>query len=141
MKYFEDFKIGDKIITRARTITETDIVNFAAFSADWYPLHTDAEYAKKAQFGERIAHGMLVLSVASGLMPLYEMAILAFYGMDKVRFLAPTKIGDTIHVELEVIDKQDKGEHGGIISLKESVKNQRDEDVAVAIMKLLAAKQ
>ena len=141
MKYFEDFKIGDKIITRARTITETDIVNFAAFSADWYPLHTDAEYAKKAQFGERIAHGMLVLSAASGLMPLYEMAILAFYGMDKVRFLAPTKIGDTIHVELEVIDKQDKSEHGGVISLKESIKNQRDEDVTVAVMKLLAAKQ
>ena len=140
MKYFSDFQLGDKIVTRGRTVTEADIVNFAAFSGDWYPLHTDIEYAKKAQFGERIAHGMLVLSVASGLMPLYDMAIVAFYGMDKVRFLSPTKIGDTIHVELEVADKQDKGEHSGVVSLNQSIKNQRGEDVAISIMKLLISK-
>ena len=141
MRYFDDFEVGDVEVTRARTITEADIVNFAAFSGDWYPLHTNIEYAKKSPFGERIAHGMLVLSVATGLMPLYEMAIVAFYGMDKVRFTAPTKIGDTIHVELEVIEKQDKGELGGVINLKESVKNQRGEDVSVAMMKVLIAKR
>jgi acyl dehydratase len=141
MKYYEDFEIGDVDTTRARTITEADIVNFAAFSGDWYPLHTDVEYAKKGPFGERIAHGMLVLSVAVGLMPLYEMAIVAFYGMDKVRFTAPTKIGDTIHVELEVIDKQDKGDFSGVVSLKKSVKNQRGEDVAVSTMKVLISKK
>jgi len=141
MRYYDDFKVGDVEVTRARTITETDIVNFAAFSGDWYPLHTDIEYAKQGPFGERIAHGMLVLSVATGLMPLYEMAIVAFYGMDKVRFTAPTKIGDTIHVELEVIEKQDKGDLGGVIALKESVKNQRGEDVAVSTMKVLIAKK
>ena len=139
MRYFEDFKVGDVETTRARTITETDIVNFAALSGDWYPLHTDIEYAKKGPFGERIAHGMLVLSVATGLMPLYEMAIVAFYGMDKVRFTAPTMIGDTIHVELEVIETQDKGEFGGVIALKESVKNQKAEAVAVSTMKVLIA--
>jgi acyl dehydratase len=141
MRYYDDFQVGDVEVTRARTITETDIVNFAAFSGDWYPLHTDIEYAKRGPFGERIAHGMLVLSVATGLMPLYEMAIVAFYGMDKVRFTAPTKIGDTIHVELEVIEKQDKGDLGGVIALKESVKNQRGEDVAVSTMRVLIAKQ
>jgi acyl dehydratase len=141
MRYYDDFQIGDVEVTRARTITEADIVNFAAFSGDWYPLHTDIEYAKKGPFGERIAHGMLILSVATGLMPLYEMAIVAFYGMDKVRFTAPTKIGDTIHVELEVTDKQDKGDIGGVIALKESVKNQNGEDVAVCGMKVLIAKQ
>ena len=141
MRFYEDFKVGDVEGTRARTITEADIVNFAAFSGDWYPLHTDIEYAKKGPFGERIAHGMLVLSVATGLMPLYEMAIVAFYGMDKVRFTAPTKIGDTIHVELEVTDKQDKGELGGVVNLKESVKNQRGEDVAISTMKVLIAKK
>ena len=141
MRYFEDFKVGDIGVTRARTITEADIVNFAAFSGDWYPLHTDVEYARKSPFKERIAHGMLVLSVATGLMPLYEMAIVAFYGMDKVRFTAPTKIGDTIHVELEVVEKQDKGELGGVVNLKESVKNQRGEDVAVSTMKVLIAKK
>jgi 3-hydroxybutyryl-CoA dehydratase len=141
MRYYDDFQVGDIEVTRARTITETDIVNFAAFSGDWYPLHTDIEYAKKSPFGERIAHGMLVLSVATGLMPLYEMAIIAFYGMDKVRFTAPTKIGDTIHVELEVIEKQDKGELGGVVSLKESVKNQRGENVAISTMKVFIAKK
>ena len=141
MRYFEDFHMGDVETTRARTITEADIVNFAAFSGDWYPLHTDIEYARKGPFGERIAHGMLVLSVAMGLMPLYEMAIVAFYGMDKVRFTAPTRIGDTIHVELEVVDKQDKGDIGGVVALKESIKNQKGEDVAVSIMKVLIARK
>ncbi|MBE0481179.1 MAG: MaoC family dehydratase N-terminal domain-containing protein [Dehalococcoidia bacterium] len=141
MRYFEDFNVGDVEVTRARTITEADIVNFAAFSGDWYPLHTDIEYAKKSPFGERIAHGMLVLSVATGLMPLYQMAIVAFYGMDKVRFTAPTRIGDTIHVELEVVEKQDKGDLGGVINLKESVKNQRDENVATSTLKVLIGKK
>ena len=73
-------------------------------------------------------------------MPFYDMAVVAFYGMDKVRFLLPTKIGDTIHVELEVTDKQDKGEHSGVVSLNQSIKNQRGEDVAISIMKLLISK-
>lgn len=141
MKYFEDFTAGEIAVTRARTITETDIVNFAALTGDWYPLHTDVEYSKTGPFGERIAHGMLILSIANGLMPLYEMAIIAFYGMDKVRFIAPTKIGDTIHVELEVVDKQDKGDIGGVITLKESVKNQRGENVAVSTKKVLIGKR
>jgi acyl dehydratase len=141
MKYFEDFTAGEMAVTRARTITETDIVNFAALTGDWYPLHTDIEYAKKGPFGERIAHGLLILSIANGLMPLYDMAIVAFYGMDKVRFTAPTKIGDTIHVELEVVEKQDKGDIGGVITLKEYVKNQRGENVALSTKKVLIAKR
>ena len=140
MQYFDDFQIGDKTVTRARTITEADIINFASLSGDWNRLHTDIEFASTGPFGERIAHGMLVLSVASGLMPLDEMAIVAFYGMDKVRFLSPTKIGDTLHVEMEVIDKQEKGEHNGIISINQSIKNHRNEDVVVTTMKLLIAK-
>jgi len=139
MQYFEDFQVGDKIVTRARTITEADIVMFAAFSGDWYPLHTDVEYAKKSPFGERIAHGMLVLSATSGLMPLYDMAIVAFYGMDKVRFMAPTKIGDTLRLEMEVVEKNDKGEMGGVVTFQNKAKNQKDEDVAVSILKIFIA--
>ena len=101
MRYFEDFQVGEKIVTRRRTITETDIVMFAAFSADWYPLHVDAIYAKDSPFGERIAHGFLVISVAAGLAPMYDIAIVAFSGIDKVRFLAPVKIGDTIQISME----------------------------------------
>jgi len=141
MKFFEDFVIGEKITTRGRTITEADIVNFAAFSGDWYPLHVDVEFARQTPFGERIAHGLLVLSATSGLMPLMDMAIQAFYGMDRVRFTAPTKIGDTLHVEMEVLEKKDKGELGGVVTMQSNVKNQRGEDAAVSIMKVLMKKK
>lgn len=136
MRYFEDFAVGEKTVTRGRTITEADIVNFAAFSGDWYPLHTDVEYAGKTIFGERIAHGLLVLSAASGLFPLYDMAIVAFYGMDKLRFLGATKIGDTIHVEMEVKECKRK-EYGGVVTLEQTIVNQRGEAVARADLKIL----
>ncbi|MDY6850550.1 MAG: MaoC/PaaZ C-terminal domain-containing protein [Thermodesulfobacteriota bacterium] len=140
MKYFEDFKVGEVFKTRARTITEADIVNFCAFSGDWYPLHSDIEYAKKSPFGQRIAHGMLVLSATSGLMPLYDWAIVAFYGMEKVRFLNPTVIGDTLRLEMEVVETQDKGDKGGVISLDQRVKDQNGTDKVVTIMKLFVGK-
>jgi len=141
MKHFEDFEVDDKTISRGRTVTETDIVLFAAFTGDWHPLHTDAEFAKKAPFGERIAHGFLSLSVASGLLPLSEMAIIAFYGMDKVRFVGPVKIGDTIHVEMEVIEKKDRDQNSGVVSFKQTIKNQRQEDIAISILNVLIAKK
>ncbi len=66
-RYFDDFEIGDKLgPTRARTVTETDIVNFASLTGDWFQLHTDVEFANKSMFGERIVHGMLVLSIGLG---------------------------------------------------------------------------
>jgi len=80
-RYFDDIQVGEKSVTRSRTITEADIVNFASLSGDWYPLHCDAEYAKKSPFGDRIAHGLLILSAASGLTPLEPGPVLAFYGM------------------------------------------------------------
>jgi len=141
LRYYEDFEIGEVIKTRGRTITEADIVNFCAFSGDWYPLHSDVEYAKKSVFGERIAHGMLVLSATSGLWPLTEMAIVAFYGMDKVRFRAPTKIGDTLRLEIKITDKQDKGDIGGVVTFEMNAKNQRGEDAAVSITKIMMAKK
>jgi acyl dehydratase len=141
MKYFGDFEIGEKFVTKGRTITEADIVFFSGFSGDWHQLHTNIEYARKGPFGERIAHGFLVLSAASGLMPLEDMAIVAFYGMDKVRFVKPTKIGDTIHVEMEVVDKKDQNETGGVVSLNSTIKNQKGEDVAILMMKLLIGKK
>jgi acyl dehydratase len=136
MLCFEDFQVGDRLVTRARTVTEADIVNFAALSGDWYPLHVDVEYAATSSFGQRIAHGMLVLSIASGLMPLTDWALVAFYGMDHVRFLRPTFIGDTIHVEAEVTSCQRK-EKGGVVNFKQIVKNQRGEEVVVADFKVL----
>ncbi len=137
-RYFEDYEVGEKAVTGGRTITEADIVNFCMFSGDWYPVHSDIEFAKKSVFGERIAHGMLVLTVATGLMPLQEMAIVAFYGMDKLRFTSPTVIGDTIHVETEVMDKKPK-EGGGVLTTGIKIKNQKGEDAALATMKVFVA--
>ncbi len=139
---YDDFEVGARgEPTRARTVTEADIVNFAALTGDWFPLHTDVEYAKQSIFGERIAHGMLVLSIASALSPPYDLDFLAFYGMDRVRFTAPVKIGDTIHVETEVIDKKDKDENCGVVTLRAYVKNQRSEDVCIWDAKILLAKR
>jgi 3-hydroxybutyryl-CoA dehydratase len=141
MKYFEDFNVGDRIVTRGRTITEADIVMFSALSGDWHPLHTDVEYAKQGPFKERIAHGFLVLSVASGLLPLSEIAIIAFYGMDKVRFIAPVRLLDTIHVELAAIEKQDRDERGGVVTFRQTIRNQRGEEVVVGTMRSYIAKR
>jgi len=109
---------------------------FASLSGDWTELHTNAEYMKNSVFGQRIAHGMLTLSIASGLglrtteRPPVE--VLAFLGMDKVRLTAPVFIGDTIRVESEVVEaRPSKSMPGaGILKFKNAVKNQRDEDVA-----------
>lgn len=138
--WFDDIQVGEKRVTRARTVTEADVVLFAMFTGDWYPLHTDVEYARKAPFGERIAHGMLVLSIMTGLVELDPGYVVAFYGMDRVRFVNPTKIGDTIRVETEVLEKSERNERSGVVTFDVKVKNQRDEVVASTIMKMLVAR-
>lgn len=138
-KYFNELETGTKIVSRARTITEADLVMFSAFSGDWYPLHTDKEYARGTVFGQRIAHGMLVLSVATGLIPMKPGVVVAFYGMDKVRFTSPTFIGDTIRVEAEIVDKSDKGAFG-VATIKQEIKNQRNEVCCTAVLKVALKK-
>jgi len=140
MIYFEDFQVGQKIVTRGRTVTEADIVMFAALSGDWYGIHVNEELAKKTIFGGRIAHGFLVLSIASGFVTPYDVEVIAFYGMDKVRFTGPVKLGDTIHLVTEVIEIQDKGDLG-VVASQWHIKNQRDEDVAVLVTKVAVAKK
>ncbi len=132
-KYYEDIKIGDRWITPARTIEAADIINFAGISSDWNPLHTDEEYAKKI-FGGRIAHGLLVLSIASGLTARggilrdSEDTIIAFLGISSLKFMNPTRIGDTIHLEEEVVNKRETKSPGrGIITVKWIIKNQKGE--------------
>ena len=96
--YFEDFAVGHKTISRSRTITEADIVNFAGLSGDFIELHMSEEWAGKGPFGKRIAHGLLVLSVSSGLTVQLGQTtdtVIAFYGIDRLRFTKPTFIGDT----------------------------------------------
>jgi len=128
--YFEEYTVGDSITSAGRTITETDIVAFAALSGDWNAIHVNAEYAAQGMFGERIAHGLLGLSIASGLaaqMRFMENTVLAFLGLDW-KFRAPIKIGDTIHMHAEVAEMRAMPRlGGGIITFNVRVLNQRDE--------------
>ncbi|MFJ8065292.1 MaoC/PaaZ C-terminal domain-containing protein [Psychrobacillus sp. NPDC096426] len=140
-KYFEDYKLEDTWSSKGRTITEADIVMFSALSGDWFPLHTNIEYAKETQYKERIAHGMLVLSITTGLVQFEPGIVVAFYGMDKVRFTNPTFIGDTIQLSGKVIDLKSKGQNQGVVTVLQEVKKQTDETVAVFEMKLLVNKK
>lgn len=132
--YLEDFEEGQKTTTPGKTITEADVVNFASLSGDWNELHTNAEYMKDSPFGERIAHGLLTVSIASGLTNRTEISpnVVAFLGIDNLRFLNPVFIGDTIKVESEVLEARpsESREGVGILKTKNTVKNQKDEDVA-----------
>jgi 3-hydroxybutyryl-CoA dehydratase len=138
--YFEEFSRGDSMTSPARTITETDIVAFAALSGDWTAIHTDAEYAARGNFGERVAHGLLGLSIASGLavrLGFIEETALAFRELEW-KFSLPIKIGDTIHVRAEVIDtKPFPRLGGGIVTLEVAVLNQRDEVTQRGTWKML----
>ena len=130
--YFEELETGYKVTTNGRTISEADIMLFAGLSGDWNPMHTDAEYARKAMFGERVAHGLLGLSMASGLAMqtgFLNHTVEAFTGLDW-KFRAPIKIGDTIVVEVEVKDKKlAPGGASGFVEFNVNVKNQRAERV------------
>jgi acyl dehydratase len=128
--YFEEFQVGDSVTTAARTVTETDIVAFAALSGDWTAIHVDKEYAATQMFGERIAHGLLGLSIASGLavrLGFIEGTVIAFMGLDW-KFRGPIKIGDTIHVEATVAETKAMPRlGGGIVTFNVELLNQRDE--------------
>lgn len=130
---WEDFPVGREVITPRVTVTEAHLVQFSSLTGDWYPIHTDIEYAKESPFGQRIAHGPLTFAFAVGLMyqsQAYGDAILAFLGADNVRAVAPVFIGDTIHVVATVTSsRSSKDPTRGIVSLKYVVRNQRDEDV------------
>ena len=140
-KYLKQYKVGETWISKGRTITETDLVMFSAFSGDWYPLHTDREYAEKTPFKQRIAHGMLVLSVATGLYQLEPDVVAAFYGMEQVRFTNPTFIGDTIHLEIKITDIQEKNNGQGMVTVLQEIKKQTGETVAVSVMKVMINKE
>jgi len=133
---FHEIELGDIHVTGGRTITEADVTNFAGVSGDFNHLHTDAETMADTDFGERIAHGALVFSVATGL--LWQSRdgearehVVAFYGVDHLRFVQPCFIGDTIHVELEVVEKEprDHPVATGVVRYDVTVLNQHDETV------------
>jgi len=141
---FADVEAGDTEVTQGRTITEADVSNFAGVSGDFNHLHTDAERMSESMFGERIAHGMLVVSAATGLLwqartPDEREAVVAFYGIDDLRFRQPTYIGDTIRVETEVLETraQEEGPGNGTVRSEVAITNQRDQTVVSCEMTTL----
>ncbi len=131
--YFEDFQVGKKIISAGRTVTESDIVNFAGLSGDFTAIHTDAEFSKGTPFKQRVAHGLLGLSIASGLAMqtgVLEGTVIAFREINEWKFVKPTFIGDTVHVEMEVTEAKALPRiGGGSVSITMDVKNQNQETV------------
>lgn len=139
MRLYEDFNIGDYFETPRRTITETDIVNFAGVSGDFNPLHTDEVFAKQTLFGRRVAHGLLTLAITSGLwmrLGFFDGSVVAFYGIDNLRFVKPVFAGDTIMAKIRVIEKIEKGNYG-IVTFNNEVYNQHEELVLIFQAKLL----
>lgn len=130
--YFEEMNEGLEMVSPGRTITETDVVLFSGLSGDYNQLHTDAEYARATRFGQRIAHGLLGLSIASGLasrLGFIEGTAIAFMGLDW-KFKAPILIGDTIAMTARVLRKRElRRLGGGVVVLAVTVHNQRGETV------------
>lgn len=140
--YFDDFYVGQKFVTKARTVTEADVVNFAALSWDHNQLHTDAEYAAKTIYGKRIVHGLLGIVIHAGLAyQLTEESILAFLEL-KWQFKLPIFIGDTIHVEQVVKEMcEDSKKDRGMLTFEKEIINQRNEVVQTGTTTVLLAKR
>ena len=141
-KYFEDFQVGDELVTPARTITSTDIVNFACLSGDFNEVHVNHEYCKTTPFGRRIAHGALTLSYATGLLARsgwFDETALAFLSIERWAFKGPVFIGDTIRLTATTVDarvsksKGDRGPWTGQLV----VSNQRDEVVQEGLFTIM----
>ncbi|MFQ6015186.1 MAG: MaoC/PaaZ C-terminal domain-containing protein [Anaerolineae bacterium] len=141
-KYFEEFQLGEEATSAGRTVTETDIVNFAGLSGDFNQLHTDAHFAQETVFGQRIAHGLLGLSMASGLfvrLGYLEGTVKAFMGLEW-KFRKPILIGDTIKVHTRITRLEAKPKlGGGLVFFDAAVINQKGETVQRGELVMLMA--
>jgi acyl dehydratase len=145
--HFEDVEVGDRFETSGRTITEADIVNFAGLSADYNSLHVDAEFAATTQHGQRIAHGLLVLAITSGLttrLPLMKFLEPSIIGLANLecRWLKPSRIGDTIHAVVEIAEKIDgRKPDRGTMLMKRLAVNQHGETVMESAWKIVVRRR
>jgi acyl dehydratase len=140
-KYFDQLQVGDVIAgTRGRTVTEADIALFSAVSGDWNPIHNDAAFAAAGPFGTRIAHGLLVIAMMTGMAPISGQAVVALYGFDKVRFINPVALGDTITYTSKIAALQPKGDGRGLADVEFEICNQKNQVCAAGTIKILLHK-
>ncbi len=129
--YFEEFSVGEKITTLGRTVAESDIMTFAGLSGDYNQIHTDAEFSKSTQFGQRISHGILGLAIASGLAMrtgIMDATVMAFREIGDWKFSKPIFIGDTIHAVLTITETKALPRiGGGSVALLVELYNQSSE--------------
>ncbi len=129
--YFEDFKTGEKIATGSRTVTDQDIMTFAGLTGDNNRIHTDAEFSKTGPFGQRVAHGLLGLSITLGLAwqtGILDGTVLAFREINEWKFIKPIFIGDAVRADLNILETKALPRiGGGSVVINAELKNQKDE--------------
>lgn len=139
--YFEDFQVGDQFVSPSRTIGLAEISLFAGLSGDYNPIHTDAVFGAESQFGERIAHGVLGLSVLTGLMTrtgVFEAGTIALLGIEEWRFKEPVKDGDTVRVVIDIEQTRLTSDgKRGVLVRRVALVNQRDEICQTGVLPLL----
>lgn len=143
-KWFEDFELGDVMVTRGRTVDIGDITVFAGLTGDHYQLHTDAAFMEGNRFGQRIAHGPLTFTLAVGLIGLsgfYGDAIAALVEITGLKAFKPVFPGDTLHVVATIAVHDASGPKYGTLGVNYSVRNQRDEEVMSFLQTMLAKRR
>lgn len=132
-RYYEDFTVGDSAESpMGRTVSETDVYTQAGLAGSYNPIHTDSEYMAETDYGRRLVQNTLLITIASGLnrrLP-WEPELVAVYGREGIRYVAPVFIGDTLHLASEVVDKREQDEQCGIVAFEERLYNQ-DDDLVV----------
>ena len=134
---FEALETGQQFTTRGRTVTESDVVAFAALTGDWHPQHSDAQWAAESPFGERIAHGLLDVALAAGLVPFDPGRVVALRRVADATFKRPVRFGDTLHVEGRICDLSPASEDAGLVAFAWSVVNQEGRTVCRARVEVL----
>jgi 3-hydroxybutyryl-CoA dehydratase len=134
---YEELEVGQTFTTRGRTVTEADVVGFAALTGDWHPQHTDAQWAAGSAFGERIAHGLLVVSLAAGLVPFDGDRVVALRRVGDATFKRPVKFGDTLHVNGRVAELGAGSDEAGLVAFQWQVVNQDGRTVCRARLEVL----
>jgi acyl dehydratase len=130
--YFEEFEVGAKYVSQGRTVTEADVVAFAALSGDYNPLHTDARFAATTPFGKRIAHGMLTVAISTGMSNwtgIFAGTTIALVEQN-IKYTGAVKFGDTVHLEMEVTEKKETSKPDrGIINIAAKMLNDAEQVV------------
>ncbi|MEW5423931.1 MaoC/PaaZ C-terminal domain-containing protein [Amorphus sp. 3PC139-8] len=126
---FPELEVGQVKTSRGRTLTETDVVNFCMLTGNWLEIHANTEFAKSALYGQRLVQGSLVFAIVNALIPFDSTVVEAFYGVDRLRFLKPSFIGDTVWARTKIIDLQAKKNGAGVAVSELLGVNQRHETI------------